>query len=190
MRQLSKELCIKAAPSIRPITEGDRHTHTHTSLSLLLPLCQGLNKTANIFISNPIISHWTAIRWLRPATGSVCSCVGVRVCRGVCELLRSANDAVKIADKMKVNWYFSLLPLDVVLFLLFCFCFFLAGRAQKSPHTHTSKRHLCGKWNIQYCNKMNVDSITLKFSSVYGPMEANKMSMRNEKTKCVANCCP
>lgn len=150
MRQLSKELCIKAAPCIRPIRERDRHTHTPLSFSASASLPTTKQNSEHFYFKSNYFTlncnQMIASSNRKCVFLSGCACVWICAgCVWVCELLRSANDAVKIADKMKVNWYFSLRPLDVILFFfLFCFCFFLLSQAeQRSRHTRTPAKDIC-----------------------------------------------
>lgn len=153
MRQLSKELCIKAAPCIRPISERDRDTQTPLSFSASasLPTTKQnsehfyfksnyftLNCNQMIASSNRKCVFLSGCACVWVCTGRVCVCVGVWIAalgKRRCENCRQ-NESQLVFFPSPFGCH--------SLFFLFCFCFFLLSQAeQRSRHTRTPAKDIC-----------------------------------------------
>lgn len=150
MRQLSKELCIRAAPCIRPISERDRHTHTHQPLSFspfaCLPTTKQnsehfyfksnyftLNCNQMIASSNRKCVFRVGVRVYRSC---VCVCVGVWIAalgKRRCENCRQ-NESQLVFFPSPFGCHS----------LFFCFAFFFFLQAEhRSRHTRTPAKDIC-----------------------------------------------
>lgn len=151
MRQLSKELCIKAAPCIRPISERDRHTHTHLPLSFSPFACLPTTKqnSEHFYFK----SNYFTLNCNQMIASSNRKCVfrvGVRVYRGCVCVRGCVNCCARQTTlwKLPTKWKsIGIFPFALWMsFAFFCFAFlffFFLQAEQRSRHTRTPAKDIC-----------------------------------------------
>lgn len=151
MRQLRKALCIKAAPSIRPITEGDRHIPTHLSFSSSASLPRTKQNSEHFYFK----SNYFTLNCNQMIASSNRKCVflcGCACVRGVCvsvwvcgcvNCCARQTTLWKLPTKWKSIGIFPFALWMPFFFLLFYFCFFFSQAEHRSRHTRTTAKDIC-----------------------------------------------